>query len=159
MNASTGEITTKVGQSLVQADKSAYSVTLDYLDTFGATHSETITITLTEALQGTSTFNADESDLITIYLDDLTKIRGFASRDGTNGSFSIGGTDGANFTINGDGNIESNGALDYSTQDTYVFTLTYAETAASGSDTFVDTITLNTKRYANLNRHSHRRGN
>jgi flagellin len=93
-------------------------------------------------LQGTSTFNADESDLITIYLDDLTKIRGFASRDGTNGSFSIGGTDGASFTINGDGNIESNGALDYSTQDTYVFTLSYTETAASGSDIFVDTITL-----------------
>jgi hypothetical protein len=69
------------------------------------THSETITIELTEALQGTSTFNADESDLITIYLDDLTKIRGFASRDGTNGSFSIGGTDGASFTINSDGNI------------------------------------------------------
>ncbi|MDC3298807.1 flagellin [bacterium] len=142
VNASTGEITTKAGQSLVQADKSTYSITLDYLDTFGATHSETITITLTEALQGTSLFNADESDLITIYLDDLTKIRGFASRDGTNGSFLIGGTDGASFTINSDGNIESNGALDYSTQDTYVFTLSYTETAASGSDTFVDTITL-----------------
>ena len=142
VNASTGEITTKAGQSLLQADKSTYSVTLDYLDTFGATHSETITITLTEALQGTSSFNADESDLITIYLDDLTKIRGFASRDGTNGSFLIGGTDGASFTINSDGNIESNGALDYSTQDTYVFTLSYTETAASGSDTFVDTITL-----------------
>jgi flagellin-like hook-associated protein FlgL len=142
VNASTGEITTKAGQSLVQADKSTYSVTLDYLDTFGATHSETITIELTEALQGTSTFNADESDLVTIYLDDLTKIRGFASRDGNNGSFSLGGTDGASFTINGDGNIESNGALDYSTQDTYVFTLSYTESAASGSDTFVDTITL-----------------
>ena len=142
VNSLTGEITTKVGQSLVQADKSTYSVKLDYLDTFGATHSETINITLTEALQGTSSFNADESDLITIYLDDLTKIRGFASRDGTNGTFAIGGTDGANFTINGDGNIESNGALDYSTQDTYVFTLSYTETAASGSDTFVDTITL-----------------
>ncbi|MEK9910903.1 MAG: flagellin, partial [Candidatus Puniceispirillum sp.] len=142
VNAATGEITTKAGQSLVQADKSTYSVTLDYLDTFGATHSETITITLTEALQGTSAFNADESDLVTIYLDDLTKIRGFASRDGNNGSFSIGGTDGASFTINGDGNIESNGALDYSTQDTYVFTLSYTESVASGSDTFVDTITL-----------------
>ena len=142
VNAATGEITTKAGQSLVQADKSTYSVTLNYLDTFGATHSETITITLTEALQGTSTFNADESDLVTIYLDDLTKIRGFASRDGNNGSFSLGGTDGASFTINGDGNIESNGALDYSTQDTYVFTLSYTESAASGSDTFVDTITL-----------------
>ncbi|MDC0336649.1 flagellin [Alphaproteobacteria bacterium] len=142
VNASTGEITTKAGQSLIQADKSTYSVTLDYLDTFGATHSETITITLTEALQGTSTLIADESDLITIYFDDLTKIRGFASRDGTNGSFSIGGTDGASFTINGDGNIESNGALDYSAKDTYVFTLSYTESAASGSDTFVDTITL-----------------
>ena len=142
VNASTGEITTKAGQSLVQADKSTYSVTLDYLDTFGATHSETITITLTEALQGTSTLIADESDLITIYLDDLTKIRGFASRDGTNGSFSIGGTDGASFTINGDGNIESSGALDYSTKDTYVFTLSYTETDSSGGDTFVDTITL-----------------
>ena len=142
VNASTGEITTKAGKQLVQADKSSYSVTLDYLDTFGATHSENITITLTEALQGTSSFNADESDLITIYLDDLTKIRGFASRDGNNGSFTIGGTDGASFTINGDGNIESNGALDYSTQDTYVFTLSYTESAASGSDTFVDTITL-----------------
>ena len=142
VNPATGEITTKAGQSLVQADKSTYSVTLDYLDTFGATHSETITITLTEALQGTSAFNADESDLVTIYLDDLTKIRGFASRDGNNGSFSLGGIDGANFTINGDGNIESNGALDFSTQDTYVFTLSYTESAASGSNTFVDTITL-----------------
>ena len=46
------------------------------------------------------------------------------------------------FTINGDGNIESNGALDYSTQHTYVFTLSYTEAAASGSDTFVDTITV-----------------
>ena len=142
VNATTGEINTKAGQSLVQADKTTYSITLDYLDTFGSTHSETIAITLTEALQGTSTFNADESDLVTIYLDDLTKIRGFASRDGNNGSFAIGGTDGVNFSINGDGNIESKGALDYSTQDTYVFTVSYTESAASGSDTFVDTITL-----------------
>ncbi|MDA8536848.1 hypothetical protein N9L23_05795, partial [Alphaproteobacteria bacterium] len=142
VDSDTGEITTKAGQSLVQADKSTYSVTLDYLDTFGATHSETITINLTEALQGTAAFNAGESDLITIYLDDLTKIRGFASRDGTNGDFEIGGTDGSYFTINGDGNIESSGALDYSTKDTYVFTLTYTETDSSGGDAFVDTITL-----------------
>ena len=90
VNPSSGEITTKSGQSLVQTDKSSYSVTLNYLDTFGASHSEAITITLTEALQGTSTFTADESDLVTIYLDDLTKIRGFASRDGNNGNFSLG---------------------------------------------------------------------
>ena len=142
VNSSTGEIATKSGQSLVQTDKSSYSVTLNYLDTFGATHSEAITITLTEALQGTSTFSADESDLVTIYLDDLTKIRGFASRDGTNGNFSLGGADAASFTINSDGNIDSSGALDFSTQETYVFTLSYTESAASGSDTFVDTITL-----------------
>ena len=142
VNSSTGEIATKSGQSLVQTDKSTYSVTLNYLDTFGATHSEAITITLTEALQGTSAFSADESDLVTIYLDDLTKIRGFASRDGNNGNFSLGGTDAASFTINSDGNIDSNGALDFSSQETYVFTLSYTESAASGSDTFVDTITL-----------------
>jgi flagellin-like hook-associated protein FlgL len=117
-------------------------VTLNYLDTFGATHSEAITITLTEALQSTSTFSADESDLVTIFLDDLTKIRGFASRDGNNGSFSLGGADSASFAINSDGNVESNGALDFSTKETYVFTLSYTESAASGSDTFVDTITL-----------------
>ena len=142
VNSSTGEIATKSGQSLVQTDKSTYSVTLNYLDTFGATHSEAITITLTEALQGASTFSADESDLVTIYLDDLTKIRGFASRDGNNGNFSLGGLDAASFTINSDGNIDSNGALDFSSQATYVFTLSYTESAASGSDTFVDTITL-----------------
>ena len=33
MNSSTGEIATKSGQSLVQTDKSTYSVTLNYLDT------------------------------------------------------------------------------------------------------------------------------
>jgi flagellin-like hook-associated protein FlgL len=142
VNSSTGEIGTKSGQSLVQTDKSSYSVTLNYLDTFGVTHSEVITITLTEALQGTSAFSADESDLVTIFLDDLTKIRGFASRDGNNGSFSLGGTDAASFTINSDGNLDSNGALDFSSQETYVFTLSYTESAASGSDTFVDTITL-----------------
>jgi flagellin-like hook-associated protein FlgL len=142
VNSSTGEITTKSGQSLVQTDKSSYSVTLNYLDTYGATHSEAITITLTEALQGTSTFSADESDLVTIFLDDLTKIRGFASRDGNNGSFSLGGADSASFAINSDGNLESNGALDFSTKETYVFTLSYTESVASGSDTFVDTITL-----------------
>ena len=142
VNSSTGEITTKSGQSLLQTDKSSYSVTLNYLDTFGATHSEAITITLTESLQGTSTFGADESDLVTIFLDDLTKIRGFASRDGNNGSFSLGGADAASFAINSDGNVESNGALDFSAKETYVFTLSYTESAASGSDTFVDTITL-----------------
>lgn len=142
VNSSTGEITTKSGRSLVQTDKSSYSVTLNYLDTFGATHSEVITITLTEALQGTSTFRADESNLVTIFLDDLTKIRGFASRDGNNGSFALGGADAAKFSINSDGNIDSNGALDFSTQQTYVFTLSYTESAASGSDRFVDTITL-----------------
>ena len=126
----------------MQTDKSSYSVTLNYLDTFGATHSEAITITLTEALQGTSTFSADESNLVTIYLDDLTKIRGFASRDGNNGSFALGGADAAKFSINSDGNIDSSSALDFSTQENYVFTLSYTESAASGSDTFVDTITL-----------------
>ena len=142
VNSSTGEIATKSGQSLVQTDKSTYSVTLNYLDTFGATHSEAITITLTEALQGTSTFSADESNLVTIYLDDLTKIRGFASRDGNNGSYALGGADAAKFSINSDGNIDSSSALDFSTQENYVFTLSYTESAASGSDTFVDTITL-----------------
>ena len=117
VNSSTGEITTKSGQSLVQTDKSSYSVTLNYLDTFGATYSEAITITLTEALQGTSTFSADESNLVTIYLDDLTKIRGFASRDGNNGSFALGGADAAKFSINSDGNIDSSSALDFSTQE------------------------------------------
>ena len=56
--------------------------------------------------------------------------------------YALGGADAAKFSINSDGNIDSNGALDFSTQENYVFTLSYTESAASGSDTFVDTITL-----------------
>ena len=143
VNSVTGEITTKAAQSLLISDKSTYSVNLDYLDTFGVTHSEVITINLTEALQGTSTFTAAEANSVLIYVDDLTRIRSFASRDGNNGTFAIGGTDGGSLSINSDGNIESNGALDYSVKPSYNFTLSYTEAAASGGDVFTDTITLN----------------
>jgi flagellin len=126
----------------LQSNKSTYTLNLNYLDTFGVTHSEAVTITLTEALQGTSTFSVAESGGVLIYLDDLTKIRSFASRDGNNGTFAIAGTDGAMFTINSDGNIESVGGLDHAVQPSYNFTLSYTESSASGGDTFVDDITL-----------------
>ena len=142
VNVTSGEITSKTGQSLLQSNKSTYTLNLNYIDTFGVTHTEVLTITLTEALQGNSTFSAAESGSVLIYLDDLTKIRGFASRDGNNGTFTIGGTDGANFIINGDGNVQSVGAMDHAVQPSYNFTLSYTESGGSGGDTFVDDITL-----------------
>ena len=127
--------------ALLRSSQSIYNFTLQYTASNGDIHNETISLELTEALQGTSSLSAIEAGNVQILLDRLTNLSGFASRDGSRGSFSIEavGADYNKFTIAPNGNIASVGALDFDTQQNYNFTVSYL---ASDGRRFRDAITL-----------------
>jgi len=134
----TGAVTST--QSLLRSNKTSYQFNLIYAVSGGSTHSEAVTVNLTEALQGTSNFNADESDEVKIMIDDLINLSGFGSRDGSRGNYSIvaSGPDYTNFHFDADGNIVSVGPLDFSNQQAYSFDVVY-----TGSDGRQYTETIN----------------
>ncbi|MGC6474352.1 MAG: hypothetical protein ACON5P_06890, partial [Candidatus Puniceispirillaceae bacterium] len=127
--------------ALLRSLQSIYNFTLQYTASNGDIHNEAVRLELTEALQGTSSLSAIEAGNVQILLDRLTNLSGFASRDGSRGSFSIEaiGADYDKFTIAPNGNIASVGALDFDTQQNYNFTVSYL---ASDGRRFNDAITL-----------------
>ena len=136
---STGEVTST--GALLRSNKSSFSFNVLYTSSGGDTHTEAVTLTLSEALQSDSAMAAVESGRVDILLDRLTEISGFSSRDGANGTFQIAatGSDYSKFSISANGNISSVGALDFDTQSAYTFDVLYI---ASDSRTFSDTVTL-----------------
>ena len=137
---SAGEVTSN--GALLRSNKTSFSFNVLYTSSGGDTHTEAVTLTLTEALQSDSVLTAAESGRVDILLDRLTEISGFSSRDGANGSFQIAatGSDYSQFSISANGNISSVGPLDFDTQSSYSFDVLYI---ASDNRTFTDTVTLN----------------
>ena len=136
--------------ALLRSNKTDYSFNVIYTASYGAIHTEAVSLSLTEALQGTSNLTAAEAGNVQILLDRLTNLSGFASRDGSSGNFRIdpSSVDANKFSIAPNGNINSIGALDFDTQSTYNINVIY-----SGSDgrTFTDAITLNLNDTLNSN--------
>ena len=128
-------------QSLLQINKSSFDFNLVYSASGGRQHTEYVNVAITEALQGTSDMIADESGQVKIFIDSLVNLSGFASRDGSQGSYAISqiGPDYSKFYINSDGNIMSVGALDFSSQATYSFDLIYT---ASDGRRYTETVNL-----------------
>ena len=128
--------------AMLKSAKEDYRFDLVYTASNGDTHVESISLRLTEALQGSTTLSAVESGQVNILLDRLTNLSGFASRDGSRGHFSIetAGNDYNKFQIAANGNITSTGSLDFDTQQSYQFTVVYL---ASDGQQFRDTVTLN----------------
>jgi len=126
---------------LLRSAQARYNFTVQYTASNGDTHNEAVTLEMTEALQGTSSLIAIEAGNVQILLDRLTNLSGFASRDGSRGSFSIeaAGPDYNKFTIAPNGNLSSIGALDFDTQQSYNFTVSYL---ASDGRRFRDAVTL-----------------
>lgn len=135
-----GEVTST--GALLRSNKTSFSFNVLYTSSGGDTHTEAVTLNLSEALQSDSVMTADEAGRVDILLDRLTEISGFSSRDGANGSFQIAatGSDYSNFSISANGNISSVGALDFDTQSSFTFDVLYI---ASDNRTFSDTVTLN----------------
>ena len=127
---------------LLRSNKTNYTFGLVYTASGGSIHTETVNLSLTEALQSDSLVSAAEANTVNILLDRLTEISSFSSSDGANGSFQIAatGSDYSKFTISANGNITSLAALDFDTQSSYTFDVLYI---SSDSRTFSDTITLN----------------
>ena len=129
-------------QNLLRSNKDSFEFDLTYNAGGSKIHTETVTVNLSEALQGTSTVSADESGKVTTFVDGLTNLSSFASRDGSNGTYSIvqTGPDYTKFVLNANGNIESIGALDFTVQQQYQFDVAYR---ASDGRIFTDTVVLN----------------
>ena len=121
-----------------------YDFNLEYQINGSTAHTEAVALTLKEALQSVDSFEAVEADRNTIYLDSLSKLRSFASRDGMNGVFDITGADADLFEFSELGNIQTFGPLGYTDRadHTYNFNVEYKETDANGGDTFVAAVTL-----------------
>ena len=128
--------------ALLRSAKENYSFNVVYTAANNDVHIEAVNLALSEALQANTTLNAVESDQVNILLDRLTHLAGFASRDGSSGTFSIeaSGSDFSNFTIAANGNITSVGALDFDAQQSYNFNVIYQ---ATDGRQFRDAITLN----------------
>mgnify|MGYP001231102328 FL=1 len=148
VNPDTGEITSKPTVQMTRdiggVYKDTYEFQLEYQLAGGPTHTEAVTLTLTEALQSSANFESVEAETILIYLDRLTKLRSFASRDGRNGNFAITGDDSALFEFNELGNIQSFRTLNYDDRadHTYRFNVEYTETPENGGETFTEAVTL-----------------
>lgn len=145
INVSTGVVTTKDGQALKKSDQEIYRFNVNYLQG-GSTHTEQVTLRLTEALQSASTITAHEAEEIIIPLTQLTSLNSFKNLHGA-GNMTIASSGGEN---NGDesffkfdaatSSVKSKQELDYSSKSQYVFNVKFA---ANDGKTFTETVTLN----------------
>ena len=123
-------------------NRGTYNFNVQYTAGTGATHTESVTLNVTRALQGSSAMSAQEATLVKIYKDDLLETRSFATTDGSNGTYRFGTSrpDYQFFEFDAFNNIQSKAALDFDTQSSYVFDVIYR---ASDGREYTDTVTLN----------------
>ena len=145
INVSTGIVTTKDGQTLKKSDQEIYRFNVNYSQG-GSTHTEQVTLSLTEALQGASTITAHEAGEIIIPLSQLSSLNSFKNLHGA-GNMTVVSAGGEN---NGDesffkfdaatSSVKSKQELDYSSKSQYVFNIKFE---ANDGKTFTETVTLN----------------
>ena len=126
------------------AEGATRSVKLDYT-VGGVTHSDTITINLTQALQAESGITVVDGSPVTITPSNnaLSKIYTFAQAN-TGGTWSLASNsadplDYLDFSINSStGQITSNAALDYNVEASHIFDVLYTV----GGTVFTETVTI-----------------
>ena len=126
------------------AEGATRTVSLDYT-VGGVTHSDTITINLTQALQAESGITVVDGSPVTITPSNnaLSKIYSFAQAN-TGGTWSLASNsadplDYQDFSINSStGQITSNAALDYNVEASHIFDVLYTV----GGTVFTETVTI-----------------
>ena len=138
----TGALTSKVGASLLTANQETYDFNVDYSKA-GVVHSEAVAITLTEALQSSTTVSAKEAATVNIELSQSPQMQSFANRDNAvSGQFYLTSSNGdaAKFDVLDNGNVISRSTLEFDEKSSYQFTLNYR---ATDSRIFKTDINLN----------------
>jgi flagellin-like hook-associated protein FlgL len=99
--------------------------TFDLIYTHGGTqHVENVTVDLTRFLQSQGTFTADESNMVILSSGEFEHLFSFTN-DNPGGIYSLTGADASQFVLNDSGDVVSRNALDYDTQQTYNFNVSY----------------------------------
>ena len=137
---SNGNITSK--NAMLRTSGSQYNFNVNYTSSTGKTHSEAVTLTLTEALQSVSTLSAFEANNVVINPATSSYLNAFASRDDFRGRYTLQGADVGDFIISNTGVITSRNQLEYDNQAQYNIEAIYT---ASDGRIFKDVITLNLK--------------
>ena len=127
------------------ATKNQFVFDVEYLATTGVTHTETVTLNLTEALNASATLSVDEAQNVNIPTGLLPDMIAFANRDSYAGTFRFTGTGTAtsasgDFSINGLGQITSNNAIEFDNAATLNLDVEYV---ASDGRIFEQDIVLN----------------
>ena len=140
--SNTGVVTSATSLRIGSSDVYNYYDTYNFNVVYtvgGLTSTETVKLKITETLESSQTLTAAESDRVDISPSSF--ISDFAGRDRNAGTYSLSSTSGDHllFSVDADGEISSNGALDYDTQQTYSFDLNYL---ASDGRTFTESIAL-----------------
>ena len=136
-----GNLTSKSTMEFNERTDHKYDLKLIYTAFNSSIFTDNITLTLTDTFSSTSTISVEESDQVTIPLDNLSASKNFKSRY-LNGVFSLSGTDAGFFEVNTTtGNIVSVAAqkLLRSVKNSYNFNLVYR---LSDGTTHTDNITL-----------------
>jgi len=134
----TGDILSSATAQIINATKNPFRFSLVYTALNGDVHTEDITLSLTESLHSDAVTTVQETDDLTILVDDLVLLKAFALRDGNAGRYSISGPDAELFQFSAFGNLETVTPILIGERPDDIFrvTVNYTETLASGGDTF-----------------------
>ncbi|MDB0014477.1 hypothetical protein N9F22_06530, partial [Alphaproteobacteria bacterium] len=125
---------------LRKATQETYSFDVKYIKSSGGSHTETVTLKLTDAQTSTTVLTAQEGAQVSLSAG--PSLTSYANADQRNGTFRIvaSGNDYSKFQISADGSIRSLQALEFDDQKTFNFDVTYTKT---NGESFVDHVTLN----------------
>jgi len=138
VDADTGDILSDPSAQIIRATKDPFRFSLVYRATNGDVHTEDITLSLTESLHSDALTTVQETDDLTILVDDLVLLKAFALRDGNGGRYTLSGPDADLFQFSAFGNLETVNPILIGDRPDDIFrvTVNYTETAVSGGDTF-----------------------
>ena len=141
----TGDILSDAAAQIITATKNPFRFSLVYTANNGDVHTEDITLSLTESLHSDAVTTVQETDDLTILVDDLVLLKAFALRDGNGGSYSLSGPDADLFQFSAFGNLETVNPILIGDRadDVFRVTVNYTETAGSGGDTFAAELEIN----------------
>ena len=157
VDATEGQITVGAGTKLDFEAKSTYMVKVIATDSFGATASIDVTITVTDVNEGPEIMRAPDANVAPEFASATTSrtvaentaagedIGNPVAANDANGdalTYTLGGTDAASFAIDSDtGQLMTLAALDYEAKDTYSVTVTASDSGGL-SDSIDVTITV-----------------
>ncbi len=134
----TGDILSDSAAQIIGATRNPFRFSLVYTATNGDIHTEDITVNLTESLHSDAVTTVQETEDLTILVDDFLLLKAFALRDGNVGDYTISGEDADLFRFSSFGNLETINPILIGERPDDIFrvTVNYTETTLSGGDTF-----------------------